>query len=86
MKTAIKYLVEEVNQQIKHDTDITENVFVFIQNSPSYLKRYCDFCEQYHRAIVNRLIGRLVKELNGLENKGQSKAKGTTLISSYTKH
>ena len=86
MRTILSGFVSQLCNQVQHGAHITENVFVCIENDSALLQRYNHFCTLHGRDQVNKWIGRLVRELNGLPNTGRCAATRTSLIRTYTKH
>lgn len=81
-------LVREIYPLVDHGLRVTENVFHFIEFHPEYLRRYRELCDEYTRDPVNNVIGRRVKDLFDLDNKGKVAANPvrTTLIKGFTLH
>jgi hypothetical protein len=63
--------------------DITDKVFLTIENTPEYLRQYLLFASVSDGA--NSMIGKMVREITGLRGKGPCKNPESTLISTYTK-
>jgi len=67
------------------NAEITNIFFSTVEENKRFRTRYNKLCLKYDKNIVNRRLGRLIKEKFNLSNTG----KGTVaprLIKSYTKH
>ena len=64
--------------------DITDQVFLAIENNPEYLRLYRLYSGQNTNG-ANAMIGKMVKELTGLKVKGTCRNPQATLIKTYTK-
>jgi negative regulator of sigma E activity len=65
--------------------DITEDVFLAIEENPQWKQRYDDLGAELHSTVVNNWIGRYTKAIAGMETIKQVDAKRSKLITSYTK-
>ena len=63
--------------------DITDQVFLIIQEDHNYLRRY-QSCAGNHRNTANQMIGKYVKKHTGLNVIGKCSHPKSNLISSYT--
>lgn len=81
-------LVREIYPLVNHDPRVTENVFHFIEFHQEYKRRYDELVGEYTRDPVNNVIGRRVKDLFDLDNKGKVAANParTKLIKGFTLH
>jgi hypothetical protein len=86
LKPLTDELVHEIWPKVEHDRYVTENIFVFIENNPDYLRRYKELVGEFSRDPVNNWIGRSVKDLYLLKNTGKTEARRTRLIGSFTLH
>lgn len=64
--------------------DITDKVFLTIENTPEYLRLYRLFAGE-NTVGANSMIGKIVKEVTGLRVKGKCRNPQSSLIKSYTK-
>ena len=65
--------------------DVTEEVFLRIEGSPHWLRRYTQLCNELRPGVVNKWIGKYTKDITGLNSLRQVEAKRSNLITSYTK-
>ncbi|MGI6741225.1 MAG: hypothetical protein ACOX7C_07075 [Brevefilum sp.] len=63
--------------------DITDQVFLKIENTPEYLRLYRLFTGT-NVSSANPMIGKMVKEITGLKVKGTCRKPKSKLIKSYT--
>jgi len=66
--------------------DITDYVFLSIQNDDSLMRDYQTNVNRYGLDMVNMAIGEKVKTLLNLDNDGENKNPKSHLIKSYTYH
>ena len=66
--------------------DITDYVFLSIQNDDSLMREYQTNVNRYGLDMVNMAIGEKVKTLLNLDNDGENKNPKSHLIKSYTYH
>ncbi len=85
MIQAISNLIRQIGPQIQHNTNVTDNLFNFIENNQIFLVQYQNLCNAYGRQSVNRWTGELVKQIFNLSNIGTSPA-SSKLIKTYTLH
>ena len=71
---------------IHHNSYVTENFFVHVQNNPTGLIRYKALANKYGTYSLNTSIGYLIRNLYALPNSGRRKATRTTLIKSFESH
>jgi hypothetical protein len=64
--------------------DITDKVFLAIENTPEYLRQYHLFAGD-NTIGANSMIGKMVKEITGLKVKGTCRNPQSNMIKSYTK-
>ncbi len=64
---------------------VTLKVFIAIEANPTWLRRYHQIADEYYRGAINPVIGKQVKDQTRMKVSGIGKAKGTSLIKSYTK-
>lgn len=81
----ISNLIRQIGPQIQQNTNITDNLFNYIQNNKALLEQYQNLCNVYGRQAVNRWTGKLVKQIFNLSNFGVSHA-SSNLIKTYTLH
>lgn len=86
LKDECVQLIEEVYPHVDNNEDITENIFVYIENTPELLNRYNELLNEFNPDAVKQWMGKMVKEVYGLTNLEVVKATRTTLIENYTKH
>ena len=66
--------------------DIILDVYMAIEHNPEWRRRYDELCDDLRDAVVNPLIGQLVKEETGLASLREVSTKGKShIIKSYTK-
>ena len=65
--------------------DIIEEVFLIIQNDPTYLRSYRHLADDLRDWVVNNWIGVYVKEIMRGTTIRQVAAKRSNLITGYTK-
>ena len=82
----IEELVEQILRRFgkPYPEDITDRVFLAIEQDPNKHKRYDIFVGQDKKATVNTWIGKLVKEYTGLKVKGICSNPKSTLIKTYS--
>jgi hypothetical protein len=85
MDTILIPYIQSIHGQIQNNTDITDNIFNFIECNQQWLNRYQTMCDTYGKRTVNQRMGRLIKVIFNLPNTGRAKAT-SSLIKSYTKH
>jgi hypothetical protein len=66
--------------------DITDRVFLEIENDKIFMKQYRALVEERSIRSVNQSIGRYIKVHWGLNNYGPCTNPKSKLIKSYTKH
>ena len=66
--------------------EITDKVFLHIQNNPELMQRYRSLVNANSLNGVNSGLGRAVKEFFALENEGRENRPRSILIDSYEKH
>lgn len=67
----------------KWPTDITDLVFLAIENNPGYLKRYEMFANGEY-GTANQKIGRFVKEFTGMKTLKEKVPAKSKLIRTFT--
>jgi len=82
----IEDLIEAIVRRFNrpYSEDITDQVFLTIENDLNLLRRYELYAGQ-NKGTANQLIGKLVKAYTGLKVKGTCRNPRSTLIKSYTK-
>jgi hypothetical protein len=82
----IEDLVLEILRRFRkpYPQDITDQVFLSIENDISKRKRYEIFAGQDLEGTTNAWIGRMVKEHTGLKVKGTCTKPISTLIKTYS--
>ncbi len=72
----------------KFTEQITDQVFLMIQNDRSLYTEYCNQCHSHGKDKLNRDLGKAVKEYFELKNCDEAKLEEvkSVLITSYTKH
>lgn len=85
MVHTISNLIRRIGPQIQHNTNITDNLFNFIENNQTFLVHYNNLCSAYGRQAVNRCTGKLIKQIFNLQNTGTAPAT-SKLIKTYTLH
>lgn len=78
-----EYAEQVVNNFI---TDITDNVFLFIEQNESLRRDYESKVKLYGKNAVNTAIGKKVKKLLALKNTDKNKNPKGSSIKSYTRH
>ena len=68
--------------------DITDRIFLMIQNDPKLMKDYLKLIEdnEIGRDNLNTSLGKAIKENYDLDNLDENNEPISTLIKSYTKH
>ncbi|HAW09294.1 MAG TPA: hypothetical protein DCW42_09080 [Bacteroidetes bacterium] len=82
----IEDVLKAILRQIKipYPNNITDLVFLALENNPTYLKQYKTYAnEDTH--IANAMIGKFVKNYTGMKVIGTCKNPRSKLIKSYTK-
>ena len=82
----IKDLINQILKEFSkpYPEDITDKVFLKIENTPEYLRLYNLFAG-VNISAANPIIGKMVKEITGLKVKGTCRNPKSNLIKSYTK-
>ena len=82
----IEELVEQILRRFgkPYPQDITDQVFLAIEQDPNKRKRYEIFVGQDNKATTNQWIGRLIKEYTGLKVKGICSEPESKLINTYS--
>ncbi len=72
----------------KFTEQITDQVFLMIQNDRSLYTEYCNQCHSQGKENLNRELGNAVKDYYNLKNGDKAKLEEvkSVLITSYTKH
>jgi hypothetical protein len=83
MKSLDEYSKDTVHNFMK---DITDHVFLYIQNNEELMREYQSMVNSYGLDEVNKKIGFTVKEEFGLGNLEENKKPKSWLIKSYTRH
>ena len=80
----LEVLVSEILSGLTqpYPEDITDQVFLSIEHNPEFLRQYRLLAGQKTNA-ANRIIGKLVKKLTGLEVKGKCRNPQSTLIKTH---
>jgi len=84
----VKILVHDVLAIMPkpYGEDIILDVCMAIEHNPEWRRRYDQLCDELRDAVVNPLIGQLVKEETGLVSLREVSTKGKShIIKSYTK-
>jgi len=84
----VKILVQDVLAIMPkpYGEDIILDVCMAIEHNPTWRRRYDELCDELRDAVVNSLIGQLVKEETGLVSLREVSTKGKShIIRSYTK-
>lgn len=84
----VKTLVKEVLAIFPkpYDEDIVLDVCMAIEHNPAWRRRYDQLCDELRDAIVNPLIGQLVKEETGLNILYEVSTKGKShIVKKYAK-
>ena len=81
----IEDLIEQILRKISrpYPQDITDQVFLAIENDEKLLHYYNVYAGE-NIGAANAYIGKLVKELTGLKDKGTCRNPKSSLIKSYT--
>ena len=66
--------------------EITDKVFLKIQNDSVLMKKYLDMVEKKGRHTVNQKLGEAVKNEYDLPNTAKCEEPESTLIETYTEH
>jgi uncharacterized Tic20 family protein len=81
----VSALIEEVLNTIpERGEDITDQVFLAIENNPDWLEQYNGLVDDYGKNPVNMAVGRYTRELTGFESTRQSRAASSSLAGTYT--
>lgn len=67
----------------KLTVDITDRLFLLIQNDKELMQDYLNLLENNKRHFVNSEIAKVVKSTFNLQNIGESKAPKSTLIKTF---
>lgn len=67
----------------KFTTDITDRLFLSIQNDKELMQDYLNLLENNKRHIVNSEIAKAVKNTFNLQNIGESQTPKSTLIKTF---
>ncbi|KOS06680.1 hypothetical protein AM493_12025 [Flavobacterium akiainvivens] len=67
----------------KFTADITDSLFLFIQNDKELMQDYLDLLENNERNVVNSSVAKAIKERFDLKNIGKSDAPVSTLIKTF---
>lgn len=67
----------------KFTVDITDRLFLFIQNDKELMQDYLNLLKGKERDAINSSIAKAVKATFNLENIGESKTPTSTLIKSF---
>jgi hypothetical protein len=86
IKTLTEDLVREIWPLILHNSLVTENIFIFIEQNPKYKHRYDELVGEFSHDPVVNWIGKSVNNLYQLKNTGKAVAKRTSLIRFYSTH
>ncbi len=84
----VKSLVQEVLAIMPkpYGEDVILDVCMAIEHNPPWRSRYDQLCDELRDAVVNPLIGQLVKEITGLSSLYEVSTKGKShIIRAYTK-
>jgi len=84
----VKILVREVLAIMPkpYGEDVILDVCMAIEHNPAWRMQYDKLCDELRDAVVNPLIGQLVKEETGLSSLREVSTKGKShIIKSYTK-
>jgi len=84
----VKILVHDVLSIFSkpYGEDIILDVCMAIEHNPDWRRRYDKLCDELRDAVVNPLIGQLVKEETGLSSLREVSTKGKShIIKSYSK-
>lgn len=78
-------LIEEILLRIPrpYPPDITDQVFLSIERTPDYLRRYELYAGE-NIGATNAWIGKMVKEITALEVRGKCTEPKSSLIKSYS--
>lgn len=67
----------------KFTVDMTDNLFLLIQNDKELMQDYLNLLENNKRQIINSSIAKKIKETFDLENIGESQTPKSTLIKTF---
>ena len=85
MRKLLKSFLRSIINKISLTSRVTDEVFCCIEDNQSFLIQYQAFCTRYGKATTNREMGRLIKELLGLDNTGVGSPR-SSLIKTFTLH
>jgi hypothetical protein len=83
MITVNQYAEKVVNDFI---INITDYVFEAVKHNEKAMCEYVHMIDNYGKNIVNRTIGKKVREILDLKNVGITKKQDKRVIKSYTRH
>ena len=66
--------------------EITDRVFLEVQNNPELMQNYLQMLETKDARSINAEIGKYIRVRLGLTNIGREDSPKSTLIKSYEKH
>ena len=84
----IKELVEDVLTRLPqpHTEDVIHDVFLYIEQDPTRFSKYNALLNKSRKDVVNRAIGRLVKQITGRSVLSRANSSlQSTLIQRYSK-
>jgi hypothetical protein len=67
----------------KFTVDITDNLFILIQNDKELMQDYLNLLENNKRNVVNSSIAKAIKDSYNLDNIGESQNPKSTLIKTF---
>ncbi len=67
----------------KFTADITDNLFILIQNDKELMQDYLNLLENNKRNVVNSSIAKAIKDSYNLDNSGESQNPKSTLIKTF---
>jgi hypothetical protein len=70
----------------RKNEDITDEVFLLIQNDRTFMQQYLRLVETETLDEVNKRIGKKVREVYGLPNTTRNQEPKSTLIQSFQRH
>jgi hypothetical protein len=65
---------------------ITDEVFLFIERNPEFLKEYQNLVKEFSAHGVNAALGKMITEAYGLENDGKETRPDCPLLKKYSRH
>lgn len=83
----IDELVSDVLETISqpYREDVIEDVFLAIEQQPSWQRRYDELVLELGKDTVNKWVGRYTKQITGLKKPSQVSAKRSKITGSYSK-